>query len=66
MSHSLITHTARIVSIFIFAGLISCNTHVEQEDFADWLVDGQQRKAEITLLDGKEIQMDNGLHLNAG
>ncbi|MCR9016211.1 alpha-galactosidase [Aquiflexum gelatinilyticum] len=61
MSNSLIKQTARIVSIFIFAGLISCNTNVEQKNFDDWLVDGQQRKAEITLLDGKEIQMDNGL-----
>lgn len=35
----------------------------EQQDFpfSDWLVEGKNRKAEITLLDGKEIQMDNGL-----
>jgi hypothetical protein len=59
MLSSILTQSARAVCILIF--FISCNTKTEQEDFADWLVDGKQRKAEITRLDGKEIQLDNGL-----
>lgn len=53
--------TPWIVCIATFAVLFSCHTNSEDFGHPDWLVDGKSRRAEITLLEDKEIQMDNGL-----
>lgn len=44
------------IVIFLVCGSAGAQTHN-----ADWLVDGKSRRAEITVLEAKEIRLDNGL-----
>jgi len=61
MYNSLLNKAVAAICFLIFASLISCNSKAQEDKISDWLVDGQIRKAEITVTDGKEIQIDNGL-----
>lgn len=61
MKHNSITpfYLSFILSISLFALFNSCN--ISSNETNDWLIDGQSRKAEVKIIDEKEIQISNGL-----